>query len=155
MMAPIAPPDLPLLTDIVAAADQPAVIPTLTEIVPAKTFAHAPTSPGEPLAAAEAPPQHDFESRSIAHMASKLIWNAQPDTPAIPGVIAPQRNISETEMRQLADHFGAHLESVFTDKLNHHLQQLHHQAVKLAISELKSELPGLLRKVLDTTDPKK
>ncbi len=88
-------------------------------------------------------------------MASKLIWNAQPDTPAIPGVIAPQRNISETEMRQLADHFGAHLESVFTDKLNHHLQQLHHQAVKLAISELKSELPGLMRKVLDTTDPKK
>ena len=155
MMAPIAPPNLPLLTDIVAAVDQPAVIPTLTEVVPAETFAHVPTSPGEPLAAAEAPPQQDFGSHSIAQMASKLIWNAPSDTPAMPGAVAPQRNISEAEIRQLADHFEAHLESVFTAKLNRHLQQLHHQAVKLAISELKSELPGLLRKALDTTDLKK
>jgi hypothetical protein len=153
MMAPVDPPDLPLLTDIVAAADQSAAIPTLTEIVPAQTPTHAPTSPGEPLAAAEAAPQQDFGSHSIAQMASKLIWNAPSDIPAMPGPV--QRNISEAEIQQLADHFETHLESVFTAKLNRHLQQLHHQAVKLAISELKSELPGLLRKALDTSELKK
>lgn len=153
MMAPVDPPDLPLLTDIVGTKDKPAVIPTLTEIVPAKTPTHVPASPDEPLAAAEAPPQQDFGSHSIAQMASKLIWNAPSDTPVMPGPV--QRNINEADIQQLADHFETHLESVFTAKLNRHLQQLHHQAVKLAISELKSELPGLLRKALDTTELKK
>ncbi len=66
------------------------------------------------------------------------------------------RNISEAEMQRLLEHFATHLESVLIDRVSHYLEDLHHQAVRLAILELKSELPELLRQSLaqhDTPHP--
>jgi hypothetical protein len=140
-MASVQPDDLPLLTDIIGADGTAAEIPTLTEAIALEPVA-------APLAVMADKPDADFEAHTIAQMASKLIWNAPAEPAVLPGDVKPERNISEAEMQQLVDHFETHLESVFTDKLNRHLEQLHHQAVKLAISELKSELPELLRKVL-------
>ena len=148
MMTPISPLDLPLLTDIIDADGTPAEIPTLTEVVHVEPVA-------TPVATSDDTLRHNHEAYSIAHIASELIWNAQPEPSATHTTAPPERNISEAEMQQLLEHFEAHLESVFTDKLNRHLEQLHHQAVKLAILELKSELPELLRKALNTPDLKK
>lgn len=56
--------------------------------------------------------------------------------------------LSEAQLLHLQAHLVAHFESILTEKLNRHFEHLHHQAVKLAISELKDELPELLRNVL-------
>jgi hypothetical protein len=80
------------------------------------------------------------------------------DTPAIaiPAIIVnetPQpRVLSAEEIQQLLQHIETHLEDVFTSKLNSQLERLQHLAVDLAISELKAELPLLLREALTTTD---
>ncbi|MDH2918786.1 MAG: hypothetical protein PXX73_06300 [Sideroxydans sp.] len=72
--------------------------------------------------------------------------------PVLRQVAAP-REFSEAQMQVLLQHFQAHLETVFSQKLNRHLEQLHHQAVKLAIAELKTELPDLLRNLIDSNQP--
>lgn len=152
MMTSIDLSDLPLLTEVVEMEHESAVIPTLTEVVPAKILPPVATPPNDTAGVEEAVLQQNFESHSIADMASKPVWNAQPETATMPSAVAIEHCISKAEMQQLIDHFETHLESVFTDKLNRHLEQLHHQAVKLAIAELKSELPGLLGKVLNASD---
>ncbi len=139
-MTPIEPSDLPLLTNIVDADGKPVYIPTLTEVIPAQAFGQAEGN-GVHL--------HP-ETHSIAQMATELIWNA--DITAKQPATQPERNLNEAEMQQLLQHFEAYLEYVFTTKLNRHLEQLHQQAVKLAISEFKSELPELLRKAINMTD---
>ncbi|NNM79427.1 MAG: hypothetical protein HKM01_03055 [Gallionella sp.] len=144
--------DLPLLTEIVDTEHESAVIPTLTEVVPATILPPVSTPSNEPAEAAETMLQQNFASHSIEDTAANPIWNASPETPSMPSAVAIAHNISKAEMQQLIDHFETHLESVFTEKLNRHLEQLHHQAVKLAISELKGELPGLLNKVLNASD---
>jgi hypothetical protein len=146
MTSPSLPTDLPVLTDIIHPDGSTLTIPTLTEIVPAagltKPLAAEPEAPFAPAAdSTEAP--------------TDLLW----DVPAQPAETSPsvvvEKNITEQEMRLLLDHFTAHLESVFTEKLDRHLQLLHHQAVKLAILELKEELPELLRKVLHPSNSEK
>jgi hypothetical protein len=58
------------------------------------------------------------------------------------------QGISEADMQRLLDVFAAQLETVISDKLSRYLEDLHRQAVKLTILELKSELPDLLRESL-------
>ncbi|MFM2407415.1 MAG: hypothetical protein RL358_157 [Pseudomonadota bacterium] len=72
--------------------------------------------------------------------------------PMLLEVIRP-REFSEAHMQELLLHFQTHLETVFSQKLNRHLEQLHHQAVKLAIAEFKTELPDLLRNLIDSNQP--
>ncbi|MGB7650985.1 MAG: hypothetical protein WBL62_07305 [Gallionella sp.] len=72
--------------------------------------------------------------------------------PVLRQVAAP-REFSEAQMQALLQHFQTHLETVFSQKLNRHLEQLHHQAVKLAIAEFKTELPDLLRKLINSNQP--
>ena len=60
------------------------------------------------------------------------------------------REFSEAQMQVLLQHFQTHLETVFSQRLNRHLEQLHHQAVKLAIAEFQSELPDLLRNLINS-----
>lgn len=80
------------------------------------------------------------------------------DLPAssIPAILISEpplpRALSAEEMQQLLQHIESHLEAVFTSKLNSQLERLQHLAVDLAISELKAELPQLLREALKTTD---
>lgn len=58
------------------------------------------------------------------------------------------RTLSDEEMQRLLQQLETHLESVFTGKLNRHIEQLQKLAVDLAINELKAELPQLLRDAL-------
>jgi len=142
-MTPIEPPDLPLLTNIVDVDGKPVDIPTLTEVIP--DFGQVAS-----LHAAEGGLHLHPEAHSIAQMATELIWNA--DVTAKQPASHPERKLNEAEMQQLLNHFEAYLEYVFTTKLNRHLENLHYQAVKLAITEFKSELPELLRKAINMTD---
>ena len=143
MTSPSLPTDLPVLTDVIHPDGSTFTIPTLTEIVPVAGLA-------EPLAIApEAPLAPALDP---AETPTELILDAPTKPAETPLSVVAEKNITEREMRLLLDHFTAHLESVFTEKLDRHLQLLHHQAVKLAILELKEELPELLRKVLHPSD---
>jgi hypothetical protein len=77
------------------------------------------------------------------------------DSPPVAGqqtASAPPRTLSAEEMQRLLQQLETHLETVFTGKLNRHIEQLQKLAVDLAISELKAELPQLLRDALSNTD---
>jgi hypothetical protein len=58
--------------------------------------------------------------------------------------------LNETDIRQVLQRLETHLEIVFTQKLNHQLEQLQRQAIERAVSELKAELPELLRNALNS-----
>lgn len=58
--------------------------------------------------------------------------------------------LSAEEIQQLLHQLEAHIETMFTQKLGLHLEQLQRQAIEQAISELKAELPELLRDTLNT-----
>lgn len=81
--------------------------------------------------------------------------DAPDDLPTLTEVVeklrsaAPPTALNETNLRQLLQQLEAHLETAFTQKLNHHLELLQRQAVEQAISELKAELPELLRNALN------
>lgn len=62
------------------------------------------------------------------------------------------RSLNTEEMQRLLQQLEIHLDTVFTDKLNRQIEQLQKLAVDLAISELKAELPRLLRDALTSTD---
>jgi len=72
----------------------------------------------------------------------------QTGEPHPPTASAPPRTLSAEEMQCLLQQLETHLETVFTGKLNRHIEQLQKLAVDLAISELKAELPQLLRDAL-------
>jgi hypothetical protein len=120
----------------------PVSIPTLTEIIPAieESASAAPLDISEPI---------DFylpPEATIAPAIEDAASNLEP---------APESksSLSPAEMQLILDHFSNHLESVFTEKLDRHLRQLHHQAVHLAIMELKAELPELLENLLHPAEP--
>ncbi|MDP1594849.1 MAG: hypothetical protein Q8L80_11485 [Gallionella sp.] len=73
------------------------------------------------------------------------------DQPTASAAVLP-RTLSAEEMQYLLQQLETHLETVFTGKLNRHIEQLQKLAVDLAISELKAELPQLLRDALTNTD---
>lgn len=52
------------------------------------------------------------------------------------------------EIQLLLPQLEAHIETLFTQKLGLHLEQLQRQAIEQAISELKAELPELLHNAL-------
>lgn len=59
------------------------------------------------------------------------------------------RVLSAEEIQQILHQLEAHIETLFTRKLGNHLEQLQRQAIDQALSELKSELPELLRNTLN------
>jgi hypothetical protein len=59
------------------------------------------------------------------------------------------RVLSAEEIQQLLHQLEAHIETLFTRKLGNHLEQLQRQAIDQALSELKTELPELLRSTLN------
>jgi hypothetical protein len=58
--------------------------------------------------------------------------------------------LGAADMQQSLKRLEAHLETVFTQKLSLNLAQLQRQAIEQAVSELKAELPDLLRNALNT-----
>lgn len=114
------PDNLPLLTQVVD-EDAPDDLPTLTEVV-----AEGQTDPATGI-------QPDANQEVSAPEA------------AIPAPCAP----NEEEMQRLLQLLETHLEDVFTYKLSLNLEQLQRQAIEQAVSELKAELPELLRNALN------
>lgn len=56
---------------------------------------------------------------------------------------------NEEEVQRLLRRLETHLENMFANKLSVHLEQLQRQAIDQAVSELKAELPELLRNALN------
>lgn len=74
--------------------------------------------------------------------------------PMLTEVVAETENhlsrvLSIEEIQQLQHKLEAHIEALFTSKLALHLEQLQRQAIDQALSELKAELPELLRNTLN------
>ena len=68
--------------------------------------------------------------------------------PAAEAAFPASRAPADEEAQQLLQRLEAHLENVFARKLALNLEQLQRQAVEQAVSELKAELPRLLRDAL-------
>lgn len=113
------PDNLPLLTQV-ADEDTADDLPTLTEVV----------AEGQAEPAAGLQPDADREVPA-------------PEA-AIPASCAPD----DEELQRLLRQIETHLENAFTHKLSANLEQLQRQAVERAVSELKAELPELLRDAL-------
>ena len=76
------------------------------------------------------------------------------DLPMLTEVVAEAdthlpRVLSAEEIQQLLHQLEAHIETLFTQKLGLHLEQLQRQAIDQALDELKAELPELLRDALN------
>lgn len=126
MAGQIASTDLPILTEIVAAAPLPEIYP---ETRPETQPELQPEPPSATLA----------ELTPAAAPATPASAEATPFLP---------RELTAAEMQQLLQHLEQHLDTVFTRKLDEQLIQLQKLAVDLAVSELKTELPTLLRAAL-------
>lgn len=59
------------------------------------------------------------------------------------------RVLSEHEIQFLLFSLEARIETLFTQKLGMHLEQLQRQAIDRALDEIKAELPELLREAMD------
>jgi hypothetical protein len=59
------------------------------------------------------------------------------------------RVLSAEEKQQLLYQLEVHIETLFTQKLGLHLEQLQRQAIDQALDELKAELPELLHDALN------
>lgn len=127
------PDSLPLLTQVVEAATLDD-LPTLTEIV----------IPDVAIADDDAPALlESAETPSLPNDASGIISINPKAAVPVPDAYG------EDAMQQLVHRLEAHIETVFAQKLNQHLEQLQKIAVDQAVNELKAELPGLLRDALD------
>ena len=125
--------DLPLLTRVIE--ETPDDLPTLTQIV----GEISPTVPqGETLTAAEDDLPVLMETVASGLPDAPEAKAAEDDTPAL----------SEASLEVLTQRLEAQIESVFAQKLGHRLEQLQRLAVDQAISELKAELPQMLRDAL-------
>jgi hypothetical protein len=74
------------------------------------------------------------------------------DLPTLTEIVeetVPHTSLSNKERQQLLRQLEKHLETLFSQKLALKLEQLQRQTVKQAISELKVELPDLLRDVMN------
>lgn len=60
------------------------------------------------------------------------------------------RALSEHEIQQLLPRLESRIETLFTQKLGMHLEQLQRQAIDRALDEIKAELPELLRDAMDS-----
>jgi len=123
--------DLPCLTDIVS---EPVLddLPILTEIV---INAHEETDAASISDETESVPEPVEISLPLTAL-----------RPAIQEVFT--HPLGAEDMQHLLQHIEAHLETVFTEKLNNQLEQLQKLAVDLAVSEFKAELPQLLHDAL-------
>jgi hypothetical protein len=124
--------DLPLLTRVIDEA--PDDLPTLTEMV----SDIPPPTQGETPAAAEDDLPVLMEAVAIEPASSIEAVKSAVSSPSL----------GEADIQRLAQQLEEHLESVLAQKLGHRLEQLQRLAVEQAVSELKAELPQILRDAL-------
>jgi len=74
------------------------------------------------------------------------------DLPILTEIVTEKNNYlpSTEEIQLLLPQLEAHIQTLFTQKLGLHLEQLLRKAIEQAISELKAELPELLLNTLKT-----
>ncbi len=164
--------ELPILTEVI---DDPTFreLPILTEVVAREPEESAPlipdtdnpsdgteeslldmpdntdTPPEEthiPATQERVQEEKDWLHELYAHSASERISVSMPAKEA--EVLLQPRAFNAEERKLLLHHLESHLETVFTDKLNSQLIELQRLAVDLAVSELKADLPRLLRDAL-------
>lgn len=142
------PNNLPLLTEL-ADGDTLDELPTLTDIITAQTEL-ADDAPQAHADTAVTDTNISIPAEDPAFLFEPSDTTQQHIDPIIP---APPL-MSEAQMQQLEQRLAAHFETVFRDKLSLQLEQLQKFALRQAVAELKTELPGLLRDALnDHTKP--
>lgn len=75
-----------------------------------------------------------------------------PDLPTLTEIVEDTvqlRALTAKERQQILRHLEKHLETLFSQKLASKLEQMQRHTVKQVISELKAELPELLRDALN------
>lgn len=85
----------------------------------------------------------------LTQVAGKTTAEDLPTLTEIVEETVPHPALSTKERQQLLRQLEKHLETLFSQKLALRLEQLQCQTVKQAISELKAELPELLREALN------
>jgi hypothetical protein len=95
----------------------------------------------------DSPSKHSLPTQTIGE-------TTLDDLPVLTEVITEKNNhlphvLSTEEIQQLLPQLEAHIQTLFAQKLGLHLEQLQRQAIEQAISELKAELPELLRNTLN------
>lgn len=128
--------NLPLLTQV-ADENAPDDLPTLTEVVTDETTSHSARLSKDDNQVA------GYEVQ--AEPSSGLQPDANRETPEAATPCAP----NEEEVQRLLRRLETHLENMFAHKLSVNLEQLQRQAIDQAVSELKAELPELLRNALN------
>lgn len=130
--------NLPLLTQV-ADEDAPDDLPTLTEVVTDETTSHSTrlSKDDSQVAGYEGQTEPASGFQPDANRKFPVPEAATPCTP------------NEEEMQRLLLQLETHLENMFANKLSANLEQLQRQAIDQAVSELKAELPELLRNALN------
>lgn len=113
-------------------SDLPDNLPLLTQVADEDTLDDLPTL-------TEVIIEELTESQSDLHQKA----------PAPAAAIPVSCTLNEEEMQRLLQRLEAHLDNILTRKLTLHLEQLQRQAVEQAVSEVKAELPELLRHALN------
>jgi len=85
----------------------------------------------------------------LTQVAGKVAAEDLPTLTEIVEETVPHALLNSKEKQLLLRQLEKHLETLFTQKLAHKLEQLQRQTVKQAISELKAELPELLQEALN------
>jgi len=98
--------------------------------------------------------QPGSDSSSKPSLATRTIGETTlDDLPTLTEVVAEadtHRVLSAEEIQQLLHQLEAHIETLLTQKLGLHLEQLQRQAIDHALDELKAELPELLLSAVNT-----
>ncbi|MDO8294663.1 MAG: hypothetical protein Q7T29_17625 [Gallionella sp.] len=117
--------NLPLLTQV-ADEDAPDDLPTLTEVVTDETTSHSTRLQETAVKSLVIPQAGEGANESLREF-----------------------HVSEEEVQRLLRRLETHLENMFANKLSTNLEHLQRQAIDQAVSELKAELPELLRNALN------
>ncbi|MDP4028070.1 MAG: hypothetical protein Q8P42_03775 [Gallionella sp.] len=86
---------------------------------------------------------------------TQVVPSLSDELPTLTEIIEPEPPLpapalSEEQIQQLLKQIEPHIEAVFTQKLNLHLEKLQRLAVKQAVNEFRAALPQLLRDILKT-----
>jgi hypothetical protein len=86
---------------------------------------------------------------------TEVVPSLSDELPTLTEIIEPEPPLpapalSDEQIQQLLKQIEPHVEAVFTQKLNLHLEKLQRLAVKQAVNEFRAALPQLLRDILKT-----
>lgn len=98
---------------------------------------------------------HDTDWQDDLPLLTEIVEETTPHDVATVSAAAPDETFpaapheySEEKLQLLLQQLETHVETVFADRLRLRLEHLHQQAVELTVTELKAELPGLVRNAL-------